>query len=134
MHSLVIYMIIKNNGLNDEEKKDYLFSKIFNLANKDFLENITDWYQENYDNISYNEINFIYETMKISDFEFYNYLSDLLNQIGSSSVTDIVDLEFLTRNLELMYVARILVGDTINSITIKDNIKFLNETRKYFQK
>ena len=127
-------MIIKNNGLNDEEKKDYLFSKIFNLANKDFLENITDWYQENYDNISYNEINFIYETMKISDFEFYNYLSDLLNQIGSSSVTDIVDLEFLTRNLELMYVARILVGDTINSITIKDNIKFLNETRKYFQK
>ncbi len=127
-------MIIKNNGLNEEERKNYLFSKVFNLANKDFLGNITGWYQENFDSISYHEINFIYETMKISDFEFYNYLSDLLNQIGSSSVTGIVDLEFLTRNLELMYVARILVGDTINSITIKDNIKFLNETRKYFQK
>ena len=125
--------IIKNNGLNEEERKDYLFSKVFNLANKDFINNIKDWYYKNYDSISNYEINFIYETMKISDFEFYNYLDKLFNQIGCNELKDMIDLKFIIRNLELMYVARILVGDTLNSINLKSNLEFLNETKKYFK-
>ena len=121
--------LIRDNSYYDTETKDYWFSRIFNkVSDKDLLNYIIPWYEENYDTISVDNIKKIYEMMQISNLEFYHYLNKLFNEIGSNPLTDTIDLEFIFKNLERCYIARLLVLDISNAERIVNYLKFLKES------
>ena len=121
--------LIRDNSYYDIETKDYLFSQIFNMvSDKDLLNYALPWYEENYDTISVDNIKKIYEMMQIPNLEFYHYLNKVFNEIGSNSLTDTIDLEFIFKNLERCYIARLLVLDISNADRVVEYLKFLKES------
>ena len=121
--------IIRDNSYYDTETKDYLFSRIFNMvSDKDLVNYALPWYEENYDTISVDNIKKIYEMMQIPNLEFYHYLNKVFNEIGCNPLTDTIDLEFIFKNLERCYIARLLVFDINNAERIVNYLKFLKES------
>ena len=121
--------LIRDNSYYDIETKGYWFSRIFNrVSDKDLVNYVLSWYEENYDTISVDNLKKIYEMMQISNLEFYHYLNKVFNEIGSNQLTDAIDLEFIFKNLERCYIARLLVLDINNAERIVNYLKFLKES------
>ena len=122
--------LIKNDDAKDKKQKDYMFSKIFNMIeNKSLINLISDWYNINYEMLNQQNLIDIYNMMHVSDKEFYIYLKKIFNEIGSLAFQDIIDLEFIIKNLERCYVARILVADFFSAEQITNYLTFLKESR-----